>query len=136
MAIPTGSESKSIRRSYQAYDHVELVCKYIPGFALDSEHRSAGILDDGTCATDTARCQSRSRQDTINCRKLTFIRRHCTHLMVEFERGASALSLDRMIRSVSASAYASFPEDDRGALVDEGVSGVSIIAIGKDEMNC
>jgi hypothetical protein len=41
-----------------------------------------------------------------------------------------------MIRSVSASAYASFPEDGRGALVDEGVSGVSIIAMGKDEMSC
>jgi transcriptional antiterminator Rof (Rho-off) len=136
MAIPTGSESKSIQRSCQAYDHVELVCKYNPGFALDSECRSAVIPAGDTCAIDTARYQSRSRQDTTNCRELTFIRRHCTHLMVEFERGASALSLDRMTKSGSAYAYASLPEDGRGALVDEGVSGVSIIAMCKDEMSC
>jgi hypothetical protein len=46
--------------------------------------------------------------------------------MVEFERGASELSLDCMTMSGSAYAYASFPEDGRGVAADDGVSGVFI----------
>jgi hypothetical protein len=58
------------------------------------------------------------------------MRRHCTHLMVKrFERGASALSLNRVIKSESAWAYASFPEDGRGVAADDGVPGVFIVVV-------
>lgn len=39
------------------------------------------------------------------------------------------MSLDRVIKSESAGAYASFPEDGRGVAADDGVPGVFIVVV-------